>query len=284
MRFVTYASAGGPQLGRLDGQAVTPIPGLSLTELIGLGPVGLARAADASESALPLGDLRLLAPIGEPRRNILCLGMNYAEHAAESLRAKGQPVVMPKVPVIFTKATTAVTGPYDDLHLDYGLTTEYDWEVELGFVIGKRGKNIPRAEALDYVFGYTVINDVSARDVQTAHGGQFFRGKSFDETCPMGPWVVTADEIADPHALTLRCMVNGVVKQESTTADFIFDIPAMIEWLSKGMTLLPGDVISTGTPSGVGFARTPAEFLKPGDVVVCEVEGVGKIENRIVSA
>jgi len=160
---------------------------------------------------LPLGDLRLLAPIGEPRRNILCLGMNYAEHAAESLRAKGQPVVMPKVPVIFTKATTAVTGPYDDLHLDYGLTTEYDWEVELGFVIGKRGKNIPRAEALDYVFGFTVINDVSARDVQTAHGGQFFRGKSFDETCPMGPWVVTADEIADPHALTLRCMVNGAL-------------------------------------------------------------------------
>ncbi len=284
MRFVTYASAGGPQLGRVEGDTVVPVPGLSLTELIALGPVGQERAEQAAETALPLAGLRLLAPIGEPRRNILCLGMNYAAHAAESLRAKNQPVVMPTVPVIFTKATTAVTGPTSDLHLDFGLTTQYDWEVELGFVIGKRGKNIPRAQALEYVFGYTVINDVSARDVQNNHGGQFFRGKSFDETCPMGPWIVTADEIADPHALSLRCTVNGVLKQESTTADFIFDIPAMIEWLSRGMTLLPGDVISTGTPSGVGFARTPAEFLKPGDVVVCEVEGVGKIENKIVAA
>ncbi|MBL8093983.1 MAG: fumarylacetoacetate hydrolase family protein [Anaerolineales bacterium] len=284
MRFVTYASAGGPQLGRVDGDTVVPVPGLSLPELIALGPVGQERAEQAAETALPLAGLRLLAPIGEPRRNILCLGMNYAAHAAESLRAKNQPVVMPTVPVIFTKATTAVTGPTSDLHLDFGLTTQYDWEVELGFVIGKRGKNIPRAQALEYVFGYTVINDVSARDVQNNHGGQFFRGKSFDETCPMGPWIVTADEIADPHALSLRCTVNGVLKQESTTADFIFDIPAMIEWLSRGMTLLPGDVISTGTPSGVGFARTPAEFLKPGDVVVCEVEGVGKIENKIVAA
>lgn len=284
MRFITYASAGGPQLGRVEGETVVPVPGVSLTELIALGPAGLTRARQSTEAPLPLAGLRLLAPIGEPRRNILCLGMNYAAHAAESLIAKNLPVVMPTVPVIFTKITTAVTGPFSDLHLDLGLTQQYDWEVELGLVIGKRGKNIPAEQALDYVFGYTVINDVSARDIQNSHGGQFFRGKSLDETCPMGPWVVTADEIANPHALALRCSVNGVLKQESTTADFIFDIPAMIAWLSKGMTLLPGDVISTGTPSGVGFARTPPEFLKAGDVVACEVEGVGRIENKIVAA
>lgn len=283
MRFITYAAAGGRQLGRVEGDTVTPIPGLSMTDLITLGPSGLERARANAAPPIPLAGLRLLAPIGEPRRNILCLGMNYAEHAAESLRAKNLPVVMPTVPVIFTKATTAVTGPASDLHLDFGLTTQYDWEVELAVVIGKRAKNVMRDQALDHVFGYTIINDVSARDIQNAHGGQFFRGKSLDDTCPMGPWIVTADEIADPHALTLRCKVNGVLKQESTTADFIFDIPAMIEWLSKGMTLLPGDIISTGTPSGVGFARTPPEYLKPGDVVTCEIDGIGRIENTLVA-
>lgn len=283
MRFITYAAAGGRQLGRVEGDTVTPIPGLSMTDLITLGPSGLERARANAAPPIPLAGLRLLAPIGEPRRNILCLGMNYAEHAAESLRAKNLPVVMPTVPVIFTKATTAVTGPASDLHLDFGLTTQYDWEVELAVVIGKRAKNVMRNQALDHVFGYTIINDVSARDIQNAHGGQFFRGKSLDDTCPMGPWIVTADEIADPHALTLRCKVNGVLKQESTTADFIFDIPAMIEWLSKGMTLLPGDIISTGTPSGVGFARTPPEYLKPGDVVTCEIDGIGRIENTLVA-
>ncbi len=284
MRFITYAAAGGRQLGRVEGDTVVPIPGLTMTDLIALGASGLERARATAAAPIPLSGLRLLAPIGEPRRNILCLGMNYAEHAAESLRAKNLPVVMPTVPVIFTKATTAVTGPTSDLHLDFGLTTQYDWEVELAFVIGKRAKNVSRAQALEHVFGYTIINDVSARDIQNAHGGQFFRGKSLDETCPMGPWIVTADEIADPHALTLRCKVNGVLKQESTTADFIFDIPAMIEWLSKGMTLLPGDIISTGTPSGVGFARTPPEYLHPGDVVTCEIDGIGLIENRVLAS
>ncbi len=284
MRFVTYASAGGPQLGRVDADTVVPIPGLTMNGLLALGPAGMERARQAAETPLPLAGLRLLAPIGEPRRNILCLGMNYAAHAAESLRAKNQPIVMPTVPVIFTKTTTTVTGPMSDLHLDFGLTTQYDWEVELGIIIGKGGKNIPGARAFEHIFGYTIINDVSARDIQNSHGGQFFRGKSLDDTCPMGPWIVTADEIADPHALALRCKVNGVLKQESTTADFIFNIPAMIEWLSKGMTLIPGDVISTGTPSGVGFARTPPEFLKSGDVVACEIDGIGRLEHKVLAA
>ena len=156
-----------------------------------------------------------------------------------------------------------------------------DWEVELGVVLGAGGKNIPRAEALEHVFGYTVINDVSARDVQSGHGGQFFKGKSLDGCCPMGPWVVTRDEVPDPHHLGLRCRVNDVVKQEATTAELIFDIPAIIEWLSLGLTLLPGDIIATGTPAGVGFARQPPEFLRPGDTVECEVDGIGVIRNRV---
>ncbi len=284
MRLLTFATGSGPVLGRLDGETVTPVIGMQLQDVIDGGAQALARVAEATGQGVPLSQLAVLAPLSPPRRNILCLGMNYAEHAAESLRAKGQPVVMPTVPVIFTKATTAVTGPTADLHLDFGLTSQYDWEVELAVVIGRRGKNIPRSEAMDYVFGYTVLNDVSARDVQFSHGGQFFRGKSLDDCAPMGPVIVTADAIPDPHALGLRCRVNGVLKQNSTTADFIFDIPAMIEWLSKGMTLVPGDIISTGTPSGVGFARTPAEYLKVGDIVECEVDEIGVLRNRIVAA
>jgi 2-keto-4-pentenoate hydratase/2-oxohepta-3-ene-1,7-dioic acid hydratase in catechol pathway len=284
MRLLTFDAGEGPVLGRLDGETVTPVPGLQLQDVIDGGAPALARVAAATGANVPLSGLSLLAPLPRPPRNILCLGMNYAEHAAESLRAKGQPVVMPSVPVIFTKATTAVTGPNADLHLDFDITSQYDWEVELAVVIGRRGKNIPRAEALAYVFGYTVLNDISARDVQFSHGGQFFRGKSLDDCAPMGPVIVTADAIADPHTLGLRCRVNGVLKQDSTTADFIFDIPAMIEWLSRGMTLVPGDILSTGTPSGVGFARTPAEFLKPGDLVECEVDSIGVLRTRIVPA
>jgi 2-keto-4-pentenoate hydratase/2-oxohepta-3-ene-1,7-dioic acid hydratase in catechol pathway len=168
--------------------------------------------------------------------------------------------------------------------LDAVATNQLDYEAELGVIIGKPGKNIPAAHAMDYVFGYTVVNDFSARDAQNGHGGQFFKGKSLDGTCPYGPWIVTQDEIANPHQLRVLCRVNGAVKQDASTADFIFDLPALIEWLSKGLTLLPGDLIATGTPSGVGFARTPPEFLQPGDVVETEIEGIGLIRNRIVAA
>ena len=151
----------------------------------------------------------------------------------------------------------------------------------MAVIIGRRGKNISPDSAMEYVFGYTVVNDLSARDLQFSHN-QFFKGKSLDGGCPMGPWIVTPDEISDPHALDVRCTVNGVVKQDSNTSDLIFDIPATIDWLSRGLTIQPGDVISTGTPSGVGFARTPPEFLFPGDVVECEVEEIGTIRNRMV--
>jgi 2-keto-4-pentenoate hydratase/2-oxohepta-3-ene-1,7-dioic acid hydratase in catechol pathway len=284
MRFVTYHSEAGPRSGLVRGESVTPIPHLSIQELIEGGESEMERLRKSTGYLLPLRSLTLLAPIPAPRRNIFCVGMNYAEHAAEGLRARGLPVTLPTIPVFFTKATTAVNAPFGDIRVDPAVSEQVDWEVELGVIIGRGGKNIQRAEAMRHVFGYTVINDVSARDVQYAHGGQFFKGKSLDGACPMGPWIVTQDEIPDPQALPLRCRVNGVVKQESNTSDFIFDIPALIEWLSKGMTLLPGDILATGTPSGVGFARTPPEFLRPGDVVECEVEGIGTIRNRVVPA
>ncbi len=283
MRLLTYQSGSSPRLGVVRGENVFSVPDLDMLNLIESGEAGLARARAASGPSLRLASLTLLAPIPAPRRNIFCLGLNYAAHAAESQRAKGQPVKLPEVPLFFTKATTAVNGPFADIPFDSHVSEQIDWEVELAVVIGKRGKNILRPNAMEHVFGYTVINDVSARDIQNAHGGQFFKGKSLDGACPMGPWIVTRDEVPDPHALPLRCRVNGVTKQDSTTADFIFNIPAMIEWLSRGMTLLPGDVIATGTPAGVGSARTPPEFLKPGDVVECEVEGVGTIRNKVVA-
>lgn len=283
MRFVTYQSESGPRLGMVRGEHVTPIPHLIMRELIESGDVEIERLRKSTGYILPLNSLTLLAPIVNPRRNVFCVGMNYAEHAAESLRAKGLAVKLPSIPVFFTKATTSLNGPFGDIPLQANVSEQMDWEVELGVVIGKGGKNIQRADALQHVFGYTVINDVSARDVQNAHGGQFFKGKSLDGSCPMGPWIVTRDEIPNPHALALRCRVNGEIKQESTTSDLIFDIPALIEWLSKGMTLLPGDILATGTPSGVGFARTPPEFLKPGDVVECEIDGIGMIRNRVVA-
>ena len=284
MRLLTYLADTGPRLGvvRAD-NAVTPVPGIDMLSLIEAGESRLKRARTGTGFMLALGSLKLLAPIPEPRRNVFCVGMNYREHAAESLRAKNLPVKMPEVPVFFTKATTAVAGPYADIPFDAQVSTKIDWEVELAVVIGRQGKNIPRATALDYVFGYTVLNDISARDLQNAHGGQFFKGKSLDGSCPMGPWIVTKEEVPDPHALKLRCRVNGVLKQEWHTGDMIFDIPTLIEWLSRGMTLLPGDVLATGTPHGVGFARTPPEFLQPGDVVECEIDGIGALRNTVVA-
>ena len=174
-----------------------------------------------------------------------------------------------------------MNGPFDNIVYNDQVSRRLDWEVELGVIVGKKGRHIQPQDALDYVFGYTVINDVSARDLQKRHQ-QFFLGKSMDGTCPMGPWIVTAGEIADPQNLPLRCLVNGVVKQQASTNQQIFPVANVISTLSSVMTLLPGDIIATGTPSGVGFARTPPEYLTPGDVVECEVRGIGRIINKIV--
>lgn len=284
MRLLTYRAHSSPALGILRGSEIVPLTGLSMLELIEQGKNGLDYARQANGIPIPLDEVTLLAPIPVPRRNIFCLGWNYLEHTEESSRARGKPIKVPDRPVFFTKLTTAVTGPYADIPCDPRVSEQIDWEVELAVVIGQGGKNIPAGRALEHVFGYTVVNDVSARDVQIGHGGQFFKGKSLDGFCPMGPWIVTADEIPEPHALALRSRVNGSIKQDSSTAQMFFKIPQIIEWLSLGLTLLPGDIIATGTPAGVGFARTPPEFLKPGDVVECEVEQVGLIRNRVALA
>jgi 2-keto-4-pentenoate hydratase/2-oxohepta-3-ene-1,7-dioic acid hydratase in catechol pathway len=239
-------------------------------------------AAAPEDALLPLETVELRAPIPRPRKNILCVGRNYAEHAAESLRAIGQEVKLPEFPNIFTKAVTAVTGPTSEIVIDPAVSERIDWEVELAVIIGTGGRGIAREEALGHVWGYTILNDVSARDIQNRAGVQWFLGKSLDGSCPMGPWIVTADELRDPTNLRLRLLVNGIVKQEDTTAHMIFDIPTLLADISRGMTLEPGDILATGTPSGVGFARTPPEFLCPGDLMESEIEGIGTMRNRVV--
>ena len=280
MRIVTFLHRDQPTVGLIKGDTVMPIPGMSIFDLISAGMGSLTELSKQKHAMVPLKEAKLLAPIHAPRRNIMCLGLNYAAHAKESAEARGREVKLPTFPVIFTKATTTINAPYGDIPFDANVSTHIDWEAELGVIIGKRGKNISQHEAMRYVFGYTVINDVTARDMQNNHI-QFFKGKSLDGCCPMGPWIVTADELTDPHNLYVRCCVNNVLKQDGHTRDLIFKIPAIIETMSRGMTLEAGDVISTGTPSGVGFARTPPEFLKPGDVVECEVEGIGTIRNKV---
>ena len=222
--------------------------------------------------AYPLKRVRLLAPISAPARNVFCLGRNYADHAAERGAAA------PDHPVYFTKPGTAVVGPGDDV-VHHAITKELDYEVELAVVIGTGGRDIPRAEALRHVFGYTIINDVTARDLQKRHN-QWFKGKSLDTFCPMGPMLVTADEIPDPQALAISLRVNGQTRQSSHTAKMIFPVAQCIEVLSQGMTLLPGDIIATGTPEGVGAAT--GTFLRAGDRIEAEVEGIGILASKVV--
>lgn len=233
-------------------------------------------------AAYALSQVELDAPIPRPRKNVMCLGLNYAEHARESAQARGRQATDLEAPIFFTKAPTAINRPYGTLIIDPAVSTAIDWEAELAVIIGKSGKNIREEDALSHVFGYSVLNDVTARDIQNRHR-QFFKGKSIDGYCPMGPWIVTADEIADPQKLKLYLRVNGVTKQEDSTANMIFDVRSIIAILSQGMTLEAGDIIATGTPSGVGFARKPPEFLKAGDVMETEIEGIGTLRNTVES-
>ncbi len=226
-----------------------------------------------------LQEVKLHAPIPQPRKNVMCMAVNYAEHAKESAGMGGQ-TAPPEIPILFTKATTTINAPDAPFVIDPNVSTKIDWEVELGVVIGKSGKNIRAEDALSHVFGYTVINDITARDLQSRHK-QFFKGKSLDGSCPIGPVVVTADEIADPQKLALHLRVNGETKQDSNTSEMVFGIPTIIATLSAGMTIEAGDIIATGTPSGVGFSRTPPEFLKAGDMVEAEVEGIGILRTPI---
>jgi 2-keto-4-pentenoate hydratase/2-oxohepta-3-ene-1,7-dioic acid hydratase in catechol pathway len=307
MKYATFSlpSDVAPRLGVVRGDQMLDTgtirvgnwqPPATLLELIQQGPDAWQRMRelvnrydtgcdfDATRKShpvsFPLSAVRWHAPIPRPSKNVFCLGRNYVAHAEEAARARGQEVKIPTIPVIFTKALTSVAGPFDDITVDRSVTQQVDWEVELGAVVGKTGRNISRTDALQHVFGYTVINDVSARDLQQQHM-QWFKGKSLDGFCPMGPCVVTADEFGDPQSKQLQLRVNGAVKQNASTAKMIFAVDVIIEWLSKGLTLEAGDIIATGTPEGVGMGRTPQEFLVDGDLLETEVEGIGTLRNTI---
>ena len=247
---------------------------------------GLAEAADRPGALrLPLDEVTLGPPIRRHRRDVLCTGWNYWDHFEEShgLREGQEPTGRPEHPTFFTKAPDTVTGPYDDIGHDARLSGEWDYEVEVAVVIGRAGRSIPRERALAHVFGYCVANDVSLRDVQRAHGGQWFKGKSIDATMPLGPWLTTADEV-EPAALHVECELNGTVVQRASTAQMAFSLADLISELSRGMTLHPGDLLLTGTPAGIGNARDPQLFLSPGDTLVSRVSGLGELRNRLVAA
>ena len=247
--------------------------------------VALVAQADSGQHAdAVVSDAVLMAPIPDPRKNIFCVGRNYAEHIAEGEKAQNIKVGVTEHPVFFTKPPTSVVAPDGDVLIFPTVSQDIDYEVELAVIIGKPGRNIAKADAFDHVFGYTILNDITARDVQRRHGGQYFKGKGFDGSCPIGPWIVTKDAIKDPHDLSIRLSVNGQQRQNGKTADMIFDIPTLIASLSEGLTLEPGDIIATGTPSGVGYAMDPPQFLKAGDQVVCDVSQIGQLANTVRNA
>jgi 2-keto-4-pentenoate hydratase/2-oxohepta-3-ene-1,7-dioic acid hydratase in catechol pathway len=298
MRYVMFSTASDPmpRLGVVQDGSVgelskllpgAPPPPRTLLELIQAGRDGWRGLEDRLRGLMHVGrldgptpaDVRWHAPIPRPQKNIVCLGLNYASHARETTSPDRQ-VKLPDVPIFFTKAPTTVNGPYDSIPWDQSATKQVDYEAELGVIVGVGGRNIRYADALDHVFGYTVINDVSARDLQFGHK-QWFKGKSLDGFCPMGPVVVTPEEFGDPQAKRITLRVNGETRQDATTADMIFPVSSILEYLSQGMTIEPGDIIATGTPEGVGLGRTPPEYLNDGDVVETEIEGIGTMRNRI---
>ena len=231
--------------------------------------------------ALVPEDAPLQAPIPVPGKNVFCVARNYVEHIAEGERAQNTKIGVTEHPVFFTKPPTSIVPPGGDVLIFPSMSQAVDYEVELAVVIGKPGRNISKTDAMDHVFGYTILNDITARDIQRRHGGQYFKGKSLDGSCPLGPIIVTADEVGDPHALSIGLTVNGEQRQDGHTGDMIFDIPTLIASLSEGMTLEPSDIIATGTPSGVGYAMDPPQSLRDGDIIVCEVAGIGTLSNTV---
>ena len=290
MRIAAYIHQDEPAVGIVsaDGKQVRPLELPARLRALGALPIieGLARgeALPAQGPAIALADVRLTAPLPRPRRNIFCVGKNYHAHAREfagsgfDKSAKpGEDI--PTVPIYFTKVPESVIGPNEPVMIVPEVSTAIDYEVELAVIIGRGGKGITKADAMRHVWGYTIINDVTARDWQSRHM-QWHLGKSFDTFCPMGPWLVSADE-CDGANTNVRCFVNGEKRQDASTTDLIFDIPTLIETLSAGITLEPGDVIATGTPVGVGIGFKPPKYLQPGDVVRLEIDGIGTLENPI---
>ena len=292
MRFVTFQKNNHLAVGIFipDENAVLDLTesGLpdDLTSIIEMGEKGLRMAEKAmrSEARIPISELKILAPFPRPRRNVMCVGKNYFEHSKEfessgfDSTSGGQTV--PEAPVIFTKATTSIIGPGVPIPASSDPSGSTDYEGELAVVIGRIGRNIAHDDAFDYVCGYTIINDVTARNLQHLHK-QWFLGKSLDGYCPMGPYFVTADEVGDVTTLNLTTRVNGELRQNACVKDLIFDIPTIINTLSSLFTLMPGDIIATGTPAGVGIGFKPPQFLQPGDRVAIEIEGLGVLENPV---
>ena len=286
MKLVTYQYDGIERVGALtpDGAAILPLPYPDMNTLIESASfadlLSAASAAESSGASVPAAEAVLCAPIPRPRQDIICLGMNYRDHLTEAANydsafAKERPVT-----VYFSKRVSQAVAPEGFIERHADLTNRLDYENELAVIIGKSAKNVKAADAADYIFGYTIVNDVSAREVQTSHK-QFYFGKSLDGFTPMGPCITTADEIAFPPALRISSRVNGEPRQDSTTDLLITSIADIIEELSSGMTLLPGTIIATGTPAGVGMGFDPPKFLKPGDVVECTIEGIGTLRNTV---
>lgn len=303
MRLVTYRPSvlDAARLGVVQGEEIVDVQRFaeslgvkmpdSMLELIDLGPSALKalrRMLAAAEEhwqpgcSVPTVNVQLLAPIPRPRKNIFGIGLNYVEHVAESSRTLDTSKDLPKQPVIFSKPPTTVVGPGEPIRQDASITKQLDWEVELAAVIGRRATRVSVNEALQYVFGYSVMIDVSARDCRRA--GQWIYSKGQDTYGPFGPCIVTADEIPDPQNLDLWLTVNGEVKQKSNTRHMLFKVSELVSDISAGITLEPGDIIATGTPEGVGAGRNPQEWLKPGDVVIACVEGIGQIRHPVVAA
>jgi 2-keto-4-pentenoate hydratase/2-oxohepta-3-ene-1,7-dioic acid hydratase in catechol pathway len=297
MYFCTFTQAGESHLGCavdatrehvVDLTATWPngeagVPPRDVGQLAAMGVRGLEIASRLRETATPLAiaDLTLIAPIPRPRKNIFCVGRNYREHIIEGNIAQGRdPHAFPEHIELFTKASTTVIGHGAAIPLHAELTSMLDYEAELAIVIGDGGKNIAPEHAFDAVFGYTIVNDVTARDLQRRHG-QWFKGKSLDGTCPIGPWVVHKSQVPDPHALAIRLRINGELRQDGHTSTMIFRVPDIINQLSAGLTLEPGDVVATGTPSGVGYAMKPPRPLQDGDVITIEIDGIGQLENVV---
>lgn len=273
MKWVRFRHEGTEHTGRVEGDSAIPVSAVSPLDAI-------LNGAEDTGAPVALEAVELLAPV-VPIRNVYCVGWNYLPHFKEGEVVHGQRP-LPDRPNFFTKATRSVIGPFDPIPSHSGITAKLDWEVELAAVIGRECVDLKEADALNVVAGYTVAQDVSARELQHAHGGQWFKGKSLDGTCPIGPWLVDAEEVGDPQTLDISCSVDGVVKQSSNTSTMIFPIARILAELSEGLTLLPGDIVLTGTPEGVGQSRTPPEFLHAGQVLESTIERVGTIRNPVV--
>jgi len=293
MRFITFEheSLQSPGVWLDDGKVLDLRRALgtnTLLEFIEAGPEAVDAVrrlvqAPAATSLLSQTSVTLVAPIPRPRKNVFAVGRNYSDHVAEGQRARGLAIALPEHPQFFTMPPTAVVGPGAAVRYDPKVSDRLDYEVELGVVLGISARDIPAERAHHHIFGYTIVNDVTARDLQRRHD-QWFKGKGLDTFCPMGPWIVHKDAIPDPQRLHLTMKVNGELRQSASTGTMIFSIATIIEALSQGMTLEAGDVIATGTPSGVGYAMDPPRYLRPGDEMECCIDAVGTLKNKVVAA